>query len=187
MDVSFPFDPETYLLIGKVTKAHGLRGELKVYPFSQQPENFKQYKEVFLVHENGKMSPPLAVRKSRQQGNLVIALLDSVSDRTAAEMVVGMGILVLKSAVKPVGQDEFLWFQLIGLPVKTEDGTLCGTVEDIFSNGAQDLLVVHNGDAEYLIPILEDFIVRHDEHEVVIAPPPGLLEINARGDEGKDN
>ena len=61
----------------------------------------------------------------------------------------------------------------------TGDGRALGRVQKIFSNGAQDILVVGEGNQEYLIPILDSIIVRRTDTELIIDPPPGLLEINS--------
>ena len=96
-----------------------------------------------------------------------------------------MGILLDKEDLPKTDEGELYWYQLDGLPVKTVEGRSLGRVVKIFSNGAQDILVVRDGSQEYLIPILDDIIIRHTDEEVIVAPPPGLLEINS-GIDGDD-
>ena len=94
-----------------------------------------------------------------------------------------MGVLLDKEDLPKGNEGELYWYQFDGLPVKTRAGTLLGRVEKIFSNGAQDILVVRDGSQEYLIPILDSIIVSRTDEEIIVDPPPGLLEINS-GREG---
>ncbi|MDD3816389.1 MAG: ribosome maturation factor RimM [Desulfocapsaceae bacterium] len=176
---NFIYPAETYLLIGKVIEPHGLKGEIKIFSYAGQPENIRSYKKLFLVTLSGKISPAYSIEKCRVKGKSAIVRLASVSDRNGAEAITGMGVLILKEDLPQPGQDEFYLYQLEGLTVVTVDGRRLGTVTNIMSNGAQDLLVVQDNNEEYLIPILDSIILRHDTEKIVIAPPPGLLEINS--------
>ena len=179
MTDDFLYPAESYLLIGKIIEPHGLKGEIKIFSFAGQPENIQHYKKLFLVTPSGKLSQPCSIEKYRVKGKSAIVRLDSVSDRNGAEAITGMGVLVLKEDLPQPGKDEFYLYPMVGLPVVTTQGRRLGTVINIFSNGAQDLLVVQDNDEEYLIPILETIIIRHDAEKIVIEPPPGLLEINS--------
>ena len=82
MTPDYVFPADKYLLLGKVAKAQGLQGELKLYLYSGQPKNVGEYKELLLVNKAGVISSPLAVLKSRIQGKAVIVRLASINDRT---------------------------------------------------------------------------------------------------------
>lgn len=180
----FCYSSDEYLLIGKIIEPHGLRGEIKIFSFSGQPENIQSYPKLVLVTSGGKLSPPCRVEKCRVQGKCVIVRLNSVSDRSEAESLSGMGVLINKDDLPQPGQDEFYLYQMEGLQVFTVQGRRLGVVANIFSNGAQELLVVQDGDTEYLIPVLDSIIIEQDSEKIVIDPPPGLLEINSGdGDE----
>lgn len=179
MNDDFPYPTETHLLIGKIIEPHGLKGEVKIYSFAGQPENFQHYKKLVLLTASGGLTPPYAAEKCRVKGKTAIVKLTSVNDRSSAEAITGMGVLILKEDLPQPGNDEFYLYQMEGLLVLTEDGRKLGTVTNIFSNGAQDLLVVQDNNKEYLIPILDAIIVYRDAEKIVIAPPPGLLEINS--------
>jgi len=174
----FSFPEDQFLLVGKVGKPHGLRGEVKVYAFSDEAQTLTQYETVVLVDKEGVLSPELRIENSRVQGKSLILKVDKVSDREMAEKLYGMGVLIHKKDLPETEENEFYWYQFYSLPVQTESGQHLGSVDSIFSNGAQDILVVKDGEKEYLIPILDSIITEHNENGVVIAPPPGLLEIN---------
>jgi len=175
----FPYSSEKYLLIGKVIEPHGLKGEIKIFSFSGQPENIQQYPEIVLITPSGRLTQPYAVEKCRVKGKAVIVRLNSVNDRNGAEALAGMGVLISKEDLPLPGKDEFYLYQMEGLPVFTVQGNRLGIVDNIFSNGAQDLLVVQDGENEYLIPVLDSIVVQQDSEKIVIDAPPGLLEINS--------
>ncbi len=179
MSDAYSYPDEEYLLIGKIIEPHGMKGEVKIFSFAGQPENFQEYKKLVLVTPSGKLSPPSSIEKCRIKGKSAIVKLTSVNDRNGSEAITGMGVLVLKEDLPQPGNNEFYLYQMEGLAVETVEGRRLGTVTSISSNGAQDLLVVQDDDQEYLIPIVDAIIIHQDAEKIVIAPPPGLLEINS--------
>ena len=93
----FPYPADKYVLLGKVTRAHGLRGDVKIFSFSGQPENFSGYQEIVLVDTAGTLSLPLAVENFRIQGKTVVVRLASINSRELAEKIEGKGVLLAKS------------------------------------------------------------------------------------------
>lgn len=179
MTDDFTFPQEMYLLVGRVTKPHGLRGEVKIYAYSDDAETLLHYSTVVFVDAKGRLSPPLEVENARLQGKVVVLKINSISDRNSAEALQGMGVLVDKKDLQAIEEGEYYWFQLYDLPVFTDQGTKLGTITSIFSNGAQDIMVIHQGKNEFLIPILDSIIIEHTDEKVIISPPPGILEINS--------
>ena len=182
MAETFSFPADRYVLIGKVGKPHGLRGEVRLALYSGQPENLQFYSHLVLVASDGRLTQPLGLASCRPQGKGAIVGFESISDRDEAEKLVGMGVILDKNEI-PIGKDSY-WFQYYGLAVKTVEGRMLGRIEHIFSNGAQDVLVIRGGSQEYLVPILDSIIVNRTGTELVIAPPPGLLEINCGNADG---
>lgn len=175
-----------YIEVGTVVKAQGLRGEVKIQTLSQQPENFAHYPKLTLVSKERRTPTDFTVLGQRIQGDCVIVTLAGISDRNQAESLVGCRVLLERSLLPPIGEDEFYWHQLEGLAVVTVDGVQLGKIESIFSNGAQDILVVRQGQREYLIPLTRPIVQGQNEGELVIDPPPGLLEINSGPETGGD-
>lgn len=173
----FCYPTDKYILLGKITKAHGLRGEVKIFSFSGQPENFHGYKEVLLVSSEGNISSPYVVEKFRVQGKTVVVQLASVTSRELAEKTEGQGVLVAKSLLPDTATDEYYWYQYEGKRVLDVNGQKIGRVASLFNNGAQDIMIVKSGKAEFLIPITKDIVVRETDEEVVVNPPPGLLDL----------
>lgn len=178
MGFNYTFSEETYVLIGTVSKAHSMKGEVKIFSFSGQPENISSYKSIFLVDSKGKLSPRLHIKKSRAQGKMAITLLDTIDNRDLAEQIEGMGVLLEKNTLPDIGHNEYYWYKLIGKEVVNPTGCLLGTVKELFSNGAQDILVVSTDDDDILIPLVENIVLNTSEQQIVIDPPLGLLDMN---------
>jgi 16S rRNA processing protein RimM len=168
------------VMIGKIVKPHGIRGEVKVYSFSEQPENFKHYKKVVLQEKAGSGPEIYTVAKSREQGKLAILKLEGVATREAAEALKGSTVWIEKAYFPKLGPDEYYWHQLKGLVVLTESGRDLGKVSKLFSTPAHDIMVVTGGGREYLIPATKEIINKIDDRSgrVIITPPPGLLDTN---------
>jgi 16S rRNA processing protein RimM len=184
---AFSFPTDRYILIGKIGKPHGLRGEVRLHLYSEQPENLQGYKRLVLASTEGILSRPLRLLSSRVQGKAAIVELESISERNGADRLKGMGVLVEKTELPDTKEDEYYYYQYTGLAVKTVEGLCLGRVENIFSNGAQDILVIRGAGREYLIPILKSVIIRRTDEELIVAPPPGLLEINSGMPDAEDD
>ena len=168
------------VMIGEIIKPHGVRGELKVYPYSEQPENFRQYKKIILLEPAGSGTETYNVVKSREQGKLAILQLEGVRTREAAEVLQGSAIGLRKADFPEPAAGEYYWHELAGLQVFTESGRELGKVDSLFATGAHDMLVVSRGKQEYFIPVNDEIIKEIDRQagRVIVTPPPGLLEAN---------
>ncbi len=178
MSREFNYPTDRYLLIGRVGKPHGLRGEFKLICFSGQPESILSYTKLVLVDHKGNVSEPLATRKSRVQGKNAVITLETIDDRDQAEAIVGAGVLVAKEDLPEAREDEYYWHHLEGQELVGIDGRVIGTVVSLFNNGAQDILVVSAGSDEVLIPVTKEIVVGEKGGALIIDPPPGLLELN---------
>lgn len=166
------------VLLGKVTKPHGIRGEVKVYPYSGEPENFIQYSRVLLSSSNNADPVEYRIKRARVQKNLVLLQLEGCDNRNDAEALVQSQLYVHEDELPEPDKDEFYLRDLEGKQVVTEQGQLIGRVSAILSNAGQDLVQVTDGKNEYVIPLVPEFLVSIDENEVRVTLPPGLLEIN---------
>lgn len=184
MQYDYQYPEDRYILIGTVTRAQGLHGEVSIHALSGQPGNFREYPRLFLVDSSGELSPELLVTAFRVQKGKAVIRFDRVTDRTHAEKLAGMGVLLAKADLPELADDEFYYHQLTGLPVRTTAGQSLGTIHTVFSNGAQDVMMIIGDDNEYLVPLTAGMITEQNSEEVVIDPPPGLLEINTDDETG---
>ncbi|MFV0437672.1 MAG: ribosome maturation factor RimM [Desulfopila sp.] len=174
----YRFPEDRYILLGTVAKAQGLAGEVSIHVFTGKGENLRHYPAFTLVDDRGELSPELRVVSFRVQKNRAIIGFAQVVDRTFAERLAGMGVLVNRDDLPELAEDEFYWHAVYGLPVRTRQGRKLGTVLALFSNGAQDVMVIGDGDSEYLVPMSPGTVTGIERSEIIIDPPPGLLSIN---------
>ena len=180
MSQRFPFPADDYMLIGTVVKAHGIKGELKVAPFAGQTDLYEDYSRLALVAEDGRMTALLKLRKARYQGRLVILKLDTIDTRNEADLTTGMGVLVHRCDLSPLQREGYHPNELEGLPVRiTGTETVIGVIKGFIDSGAHQVMVVQNDTDEFLIPMVKEIVTHQGGDEIVIDPPPGLLEINA--------
>jgi 16S rRNA processing protein RimM len=183
MAENFEYPTGQYVLLGKIAKVHGLRGEVKIYSYSGQPKNFYGYKEIVLVDSAGRLTGPLEVLKVRVQGKMAITQLFSVTSRNRAEGIVGHGVLVQKNRLPDTAEDEYYWYQYEGKLIQDLAGRTIGRVESLFNNGAQDILVVTSGVGEILIPVTKNIVVQETADALIVDPPAGLLDLVHEADD----
>ncbi len=150
------------LEVGRIGRAHGLRGEIAVALTSERVERLAPGASVWADDRE------LVVVKARPHQHRWLVCFDGVGDRTAAEALQGV---VLTADALPTDEDEFWVHELIGAAVQGPDGAALGTVVAVEANPASDLLVL---DGDRLVPLV--FVVRHEPGLVVIDPPEGLWE-----------
>lgn len=168
-----------FVELGKVAKPHGIRGEVKIYPYSGQPENFLEYKIVYLALSGNSDLVPFTIKKCRVQGKFALVTFAECTTRNRAEEIVGTELWLDKDELPNLDESEYYWLDLDGKTVVTDDGHELGVVTAIFDTGAHDVLNVSGKGREYLVPFHDSFIVRMDENVVVLSLPPGLLDINS--------
>lgn len=163
---------EPTVVVGKITRAHGLRGEVAVLVLSDNPDRFAVGTEVF--REDGRV---LRVRSSRANGGRLLVGFEGVADRTAAEALRGVVLVVPRSMLPMLPDGEFWPHQLEGCRVVTQSGRSLGTIADVVSTPANDLWVAHDADGhETLIPAIKEVVVDVDvgAGRIVVRDVPGL-------------
>jgi 16S rRNA processing protein RimM len=164
------------LVVGRVGRPHGIRGELTVQVRTDNPE-FRFAPGSVLATEPATRGP-LTVRSSRWHSGRLLIAFDGCTDRSRAEELRGT-LLVMDSAdAEPAGPEEFYDHELIGLDVVTVSGEPVGSVTDVLHHG-QDLLVV--GPRQILVPFVTAIVPEVDvtAGRLVIDPPPGLLDLES--------
>ena len=131
------------VLLGHISSAHGLKGEVLVKTYTAEPEAVAAYGA--LTDEQGRM--PLSLEVVRVVANGVVARIDGIGDRTAAEKLKGRKLWVERNRLPPPDDEEFYYEDLIGLAAVAPDGTALGTVVAIQNFGAGDLLEIEPASA----------------------------------------
>lgn len=168
---------EDILRVGVITTTHGLRGEVKVFPTTDDPKRFKKLKEVLL--DTGKERRKLQVESVRFQKNLVILKFKEFDNINDVEQYKKCDLYVSrKNAVKLEENENFI-VDLIGLHVVLEDGTKFGIMKDVLQTGANDVYIVEMLDGrEVLLPAIPECIldVDLDSETMTIHLMKGLLD-----------
>ena len=163
---------EPTVVVGKVTKAHGLKGEVIVLVFSDNPDRFSAGSSVF--REDGR---EMCIRASRPNGGRLLVAFEGVGDRNAAEALRGVTLVVPRSLLPDLPAGEYWPHQLGGCEVVTESGRTLGAIVDVISNPANDLWVaVDTGGTETLVPAIHEVVVEVDVAggRVLVRDIPGL-------------
>ena len=146
------------LRVGSIVKPHGLKGALKVYPTTDNPECFSQ--GTSLVLDNGSDEIPVEVRSASRFKNLYIVTFSEFSKIEEVEGFRGADLLIDRSDVPELGEDEYFISDLIGLIVKDEQDNELGTLKEVLVTGANDVYsVARQGKPELLIPAIKDCIM----------------------------
>jgi len=163
------------LVIGRIGRAHGVRGDLFVEPMTDEPDHRYADGTVLMTSED----TTLTVATSKWHSGRFVVHFAGVDDRNAAEALRGQTLIIeVDPAELPEDPDEYYDHQLIGLKVVLEDGSLIGVIGEVIHLPSQDLLsVAREGDTEVLIPFVTEFVpeIDLDTKTVTITPPPGLL------------
>lgn len=166
-----------FVLLGTVVRAHGIRGEVKIRPHTEQPDNICRYERIILATDPEIGGIACAGKDARVSGQLVLLKVPGCIDRNRAEQLVGRHVWLAVGDLPPAESGEVYLHTLMGKQARTADGQRLGTIAELLS-GAQDLLVIRDADREYLVPAVRDFISAVDDIEVVLDLPSGLLELN---------
>ncbi len=152
-------DKAQHVVLGKLTSSYGVKGWLKVYSYTSPMEGILDYPE-WWVRLDGRVTK-YRLTQGRRHGKGLVANLDGVNDRDAAERLAGAEILLPKSALPELPADEYYWYQLEGLEVVTAEGEALGRVASLFETGANDVMVVRGAadGKERLLPFLPDEVI----------------------------
>ncbi|MDY7032904.1 MAG: ribosome maturation factor RimM [Thermodesulfobacteriota bacterium] len=164
------------LLIGKIVSTHGIQGKLRVYSYAESCRTFSTLDFLYVKDRKGDIKKYKLVHIEPHK-NVLLLELEGISFVDDAEKLVGSSVLMEKSSLDSLPEDEYYWFEIIGLEVFTDDGTFLGKVEKIIQTGSNDVYVIRDMDREFLIPAIEDIVVRIDvlKKTMIVHPIEGLL------------
>ena len=149
---------EDLLKVGVITTTHGVRGEVKVYPTTDEPERFLDLEYVLL--DTGKELRRLDIKNVRFFKNLVILKFDGIDNINDIEKYKGRDLWIPREEAQELDEDEYYIGDLIGMEVVLEDNTHFGTLKDVMETGANDVYVVELPDhQEVLLPAIRECIL----------------------------
>lgn len=155
------------LQVGVVTQTHGIRGEVKVFPTTDDVNRFKKLKEVILETEKERLTLTIeGVKFFKQYVILKFREYDSIND---IEKYKGARLLVPREKAVKLQKDEYFVADLIGMQVVTEDGAPFGNLKNVLVTGANDVYVVETAEGkEVMLPAIKECVLQIDMEKGVI-------------------
>jgi len=148
-----------YFEIGKIVNTVGVKGEIRVFPTTDDAKRFSLLKEITVVCPRGEQRV-IGVLKARYHRNLVMLTLEGITDMDAAAALKGSTIVISRENALPLGDGEYYVPDLIGLSVVSDSGESLGILTDVLATGANDVYVVKpDKGKEILIPAIEKCIL----------------------------
>lgn len=162
-----------FLEAGKIVSTHGIRGEVKIMPYTDSPELLCEFGRLFY----GKSKDELVIERSRPAKNMVIAKIEGVNTVEEAEKLRNTMLYMHRDDLE-LDENTFFIQDLIGMEVRDADTDFVyGKITDVLQNGANDVYVIKGG-REYLVPAIPDVIISTDiDGELMtIRPLEGLFD-----------
>lgn len=167
---------EDMLQVGVITQTHGVRGEVKVFPTTDDVNRFKKLKQVIL--DTGKKKMPLEIQSVKFFKQFVILKFKGIDNINDIEKYKRCSLYVTREHAVALEEDEYFIADMIGMEVCTEDGNIFGTLKDVIETGANDVYVIENAEhGEVLVPAIKECIrsVDIEKRQMMIHLMDGLI------------
>ena len=168
---------DNYLRVGVISSTHGIGGEVKVFPTTDDNKRFKKLKQVYL--DTGKEYLELEVERVRFFKNMVIVKFKGINNINDIEKYKGKDLLVTREQAVPLEENEYFIYDIIDALVVDEEGKEIGVLKEVLATGANDVYVVEMPNKkEILLPVIDECILDIDiENKKVTAHiMAGLLD-----------
>lgn len=172
-----PDQDQRWVEIGQVKGIFGVRGEMRVQPYTEAPEGVLSFSS-WWIGANEASRREYTLTGGRPHGKGVVVTVEGIHTPEAVRALLGHAIWVPRAALPETDQEEFYWADLVGCQVETPDGTPLGRVVAMMATGANDVLVVRHQGEEILLPFIADVVNEVDlpKRRLVVTPLPGLLD-----------
>ena len=168
---------EQLLQVGVITQTHGVHGEVKVYPTTDDPERFLDLEYVFL--DTGREKKKLFIQSVKFFKQFVILKFKGINNINDIEKYKRCPLLVDRENAVELEEDEYFIADMIGMNVLTEDGEIFGTLKDVIETGANDVYIINSKNhGEVLIPAIKECIldVNVKEGKMLVHLMEGLID-----------
>jgi 16S rRNA processing protein RimM len=154
---SAPQIDSDYIIVGKIGSPYGVKGWLKIFPFTASPADLTAYDEWYIESPTGWQ--PFARLSCRVHGKGIIANIETVTTPELARRYTEKHIAIKRTQLPALPTDEFYWVDLIGLTMINQKGDELGKISSIMATGANDVLIV-KGPKEHAVPYLPGDVVK---------------------------
>lgn len=149
--------------IGEVVNVVGLRGELKIYPYSENKERFETLKTLYFDDTQ------VNIEQVRYKENLVILKIQGIDDRSGAEACRGKEVFMKEEELEELPQGTYYVKDILGFQIEDVSRGIIGILKDVRDNGAQSLFIIENNQGgELLVPAVEEFFIGVDMDRKVV-------------------
>jgi 16S rRNA processing protein RimM len=172
---------DDFAIVGRIARAHGIRGQVIVNPETDFPESRFRPGSVLQAKRDGRVTAMRVITMRVHQGRPIIGL-EGIETMSDAETLAGLELRVPEEELEPLPPGVFYRHELVGCRVETVAGAPVGEVQKVEGDLGTSRLVVNGPGGEVLIPLAEAICVTIDTvgRRIVIDPPEGLLEVNSR-------
>ena len=169
---------DNLLRVGVISSTHGIKGEVKVFPTTDDPTRFEDLKEVFIVFKNEKIKVTIKSVKFFKQ--YVIVKFKEFDDINLVEKYKSCDLIIDRKDAVELAENEYFICDLIGLNVVTDKGEDFGVITDVLTSSANDIYVVKHNDKEVLLPVIDQCVldVNIEDKKVLVHIMDGLLDLN---------
>lgn len=151
---------EDFLHVGKIINVHGIKGEVKILPLTDDPERFYSLNKVYIEKKDARY--PLTISKVRIHKNHILASLNEITDRNQAEELKGYFISIERKDAIALAKDQYFIRDLIGVEVYSLTNERVGTITDILQTGPTDIYVIKGNSKEILVPARKEIFKEID-------------------------
>ena len=165
-----------YFEIGQIVNTFGIKGMVKVKPFTENIEQFGELEKIYIKNKNGKKEYRIQEVKYHKQ--MVLIKFDGIENPEDADLLRGSYLVINRKDAKPLEEGTYYIVDLLGSEVYTDEGVLLGKVDDIFNTGSNDIYVVKDElGKQVLLPGIDDVIKEVDieNGKIIVHIIPGLM------------
>lgn len=168
-----------YLQVGKIVNTHGIKGEVKAIPLTDNPRRFNKLKWAYVSKEISNEMPKFDIVSVKHHKNFVILKFSGIDDMNAAEKLKEHFVIIDRKDAVKLPKDTFFICDLIGMNVFDTEEKKLGALTDVLSTGSNDVYVVKSdNNKEILIPALKSVVkkVCFEDNKMVVDLPQGLID-----------
>lgn len=165
-----------YLEIGQIVNTFGIKGMVKVKPFTDNIKKFSKFKTIYVKNKNEKKE--YKIQEVKYHKNMVLIKFENIDTIEQAEPLRNSYLLIDRNQEEPLEQGTYYITDLIGIQVYTENDVLLGIIDDIYNTGSSDIYVVKDEQGkQILLPAISDVILKIDleNKKIIVHLIPGLI------------
>lgn len=166
-----------FLTVGKIINAHGIKGEVKIFPLTDDINRFYLLKKVYIEENNSIF--PLTISNIRIHKNNILATFNEIKSRNEVEKYKDVFLKIDRKDAITLKKDQYFLNDLIGIMVYSPEKILIGNIKDILQTGPTDIYIIETNDKDILVPALKDIFIEIDIHKKIATAiiPRDLMEL----------